>query len=405
MKQGKIYTELILWLLLAAVVCYIGSAVFRALEAPMSTVQAVEYEAGSACQVSGWVVRDETVLTTPYGITVLSRHEGERVGVGQTVATGYRSADAQARQQEIEAAEAQLAQLQYARAYDYDPANAAALDREIAERFAECGRSVQRRDLGAARSLASELKGLLLRSAAGGDGVTALDSQIQALQDELAGLRSVSGAEMQTVTAPVSGWFSGTVDGYEQILGPERLGSLTVSELQTLAPASIPEGACGRLVRSSCWYFVCAVPAELLEEVAIGEAVTASFTYGSQSSIEMRVYRLGEETEGERLLVLACEDHVQDVTLLRAQTIELVFQTYSGLRVPKTALCMDSQDRPCVYILESGRAKSKAVSILFDNGESYIVALDKSDTDNLWPGDEIILNPRDIYDGKVVTGS
>jgi len=42
------------------------------------------------------------------------------------------------------------------------------------------------------------------------------------------------------------------------------------------------------------------------------------------------------------------------------------------------------------------------VKLLLDNGESYVVELDKSSTDNLWPGDEIIVGARDLYDGKVM---
>ena len=32
----------------------------------------------------------------------------------------------------------------------------------------------------------------------------------------------------------------------------------------------------------------------------------------------------------------------------------------------------------------------------------YVVELDKSSTQNLWPGDEIIVGARNLYDGKVV---
>ena len=38
------------------------------------------------------------------------------------------------------------------------------------------------------------------------------------------------------------------------------------------------------------------------------------------------------------------------------------------------------------------------------NGESYVAALDKSSTNNLWPGDEIIVGAKDLYNGKVVSG-
>jgi len=96
MKQGKIYTKLILGLLLSAVVAYMGFALLRTLEAPLSTVRAIEYEAGTTCRVTGFVVRDETVLTSPYGITVLTRREGERVGVGQPLGRPPRGAAAAA---------------------------------------------------------------------------------------------------------------------------------------------------------------------------------------------------------------------------------------------------------------------------------------------------------------------
>jgi len=52
--------------------------------------------------------------------------------------------------------------------------------------------------------------------------------------------------------------------------------------------------------------------------------------------------------------------------------------------------------------VEGNAAAWKNVNILHDNGESYVVELDKSSTNNLWPGDEIIVGARNLYDGKVV---
>lgn len=406
MKQGKIYTKVILGLLLAAVAAYMGFALLRTLETPLSTVRAIEYEAGTTCRVTGYIVRDETVLTSPYSITVLTRREGERAGVGQAVATGYQSADAQARQWEIEAMEAELSQLQYAWSSDLDVENTAALDQELTSLFTEAAQAAVRRDLAAVEALGPRIKGLLLRRDASPERLESLGAEIDSLETELAALRGGNGAGVRTVTAPESGYFSSGADGYEQVLTPARLETLTLSELHSIAPAALPQGACGRLIRSGDWYFACAVPAGLAADLEAGDTVSASIPHGASSTMELRVVRIGgEEENGERLLILSSADYIQDVTLLRQHTAELVFHSYSGLRVPKTALVMDEQNRPSVYILEGERSKSKAVSILYDNGESYVVALDKSSTSNLWPGDEIILNPRNLYDGKVVIES
>ena len=80
----------------------------------------------------------------------------------------------------------------------------------------------------------------------------------------------------------------------------------------------------------------------------------------------------------------------------------MVFSSYTGLRVPKAAIRVTDDQRTGVYVLEGRNAVWKYVTPLHDNGETYVVVLDKSSTNNLWPGDEIIVNAPDLYDGKVV---
>ena len=98
MKEGKVYTKVILWIFLLAVVCYFGYYIFSAIYAPLTTAAAIEYEAGTGSYTTGYVVRDEAVVRSNYGITTMVVAEGERVSRGQTLATGYLNADAQQRQ-------------------------------------------------------------------------------------------------------------------------------------------------------------------------------------------------------------------------------------------------------------------------------------------------------------------
>ncbi len=403
MKQGKIYNKLIMALLLIAILCYMGYAVLQALREPMTTVQAIEYGAGAGCHSTGYVVRDETVLTSPYAITVLNRREGEKVGAGQTVATGYLTADAQDRQTQIEALSAQLQQLQYAYSYDLDLSDTASLDNEITTELAACAQYVARCDLASVSDMSPKLKGLLLRRSTDEQDLIDIHSQMENLRAQMEQLRADAGADTMVITAPVSGYFSGTADGLESVLTPARLSSLTVSELDRIAADTVSADACGRLIRSSAWYFVCAVDSSYLSDVENGDTVSVSFSNDFYATIDMRISRIGEEEDGQRLLVLGSSDYIQDVTLLREQTADIVFTSYTGLRVPKAALRMDDENQPGVFILESATEKWKPVTILYDNGESYVVALDKSSTNNLWPGDEIIVDGEDLYDGKVVS--
>ena len=402
MKQGKIYTKVILWLFLGAVVCYFGYYIFSAVYAPLTTATAIEYEAGSGSYTTGYVVREEQVVLSHYDITTLLVAEGERVSMGQSLATGYRSTDAQDRQGQIQELEHQLEQLQYAYAYSADAADQAVLDSEIQLQLEDMNQYVARRDMNSAVDRSASLKGLILRRTSSDADNAAMSQRIADLKQQLEDLRAASSADTRTVAADRSGFFSGTVDGFESVLTVDALQKLTLAQLQSLEPEEVPETAIGKIIPSSTWYYVTSVPASLLQDVRKGDALPVTFASVSNDNLTMTVERLGDEENGQQLLVLSCDRYMQDMTLLREQSADVVFSSYSGLRVPKDAIRVTEDQRTGVYILEGSAAVWKYVTLLHDNGESYVVELDKSSTDNLWPGDEIIVGGRDLYNGKVV---
>lgn len=402
MKQGKFYTKLILWIFLAAVVCYFGYAVFSTIYAPLTTVTAIEYEAGTGSYTTGYVVRDESVVRSAYGITALLVSEGERVSRGQALATGYRDESAQARQAELEALEEQLEQLTFASSYSADAAGQAVLEAEISAQLTDMSQYLARGDMNSVRDRSANIKGLVIRRMSTEEENAALDQQIADLQTEIAALQADASYDTTLVAASKSGTFSGTVDGYETVLTLDFLDTVTVSSLAEVQPIDPPEDAVGRLIAGSTWYYVTVVPADQTAGVESGDQVPVTFASQFYESIPMTVERLGEEQQGERIIVLSCDKYMQDATLLRQQSADIVFTSYAGLRVPKEAIRVDEDGQVGVYILEGSNASWKSVNILHDNGETYVVELDKSSVNNLWPGDEIIVTGRDLYDGKVV---
>ncbi len=402
MKQGKFYTKLILWIFLAAVVCYFGYYIFRTIYAPLVTTTAIEYEAGTGSYTTGFVVRDESVVSSRYDITNLVVAEGERVSRGQILATGYLNADAQERQMQIESLENQLEQLQYAASYSNDAAGQALLDAEIQTQLINMSRNVARRDLNSARDSSAALKGLTLRRMSAMDDEDTLSERIEELQEQLSQLNTVSSIDTTVVTANRSGYFSGTVDGYETVLTVDVLGKLTVDSFNALSPLDVDKSAVGKIMNGDTWYYVTVVPSGELEGMAVGDKVPITFTSQFYNSLSMTISRIGKDENGSRVLVLSCSYYMQDVTLLRQQSADVVFTSYTGLRVPKEAIRVNENAQAGVYVLEGNNAVWKSVNILYDNGESYVVELDKTSTAHLWPGDEIIVEAKNLYDGKVV---
>ena len=401
MKQGKSYFTVILWILLAAIAAYFGYNVVSSLYAPLMTATVTPYEAGAGYYASGFVVREEELLYSQYGTTVLNCAEGAHVAANDTVATGYRSEDAKTRQTRIDELSGQIEQLQYAWSAVSSVYDQAALDADIAGDLAQLSRYLALRDMNSVSDLSPELKGLILRRTGSDSDSGSLQARISTLQAELETLEAQSAGDTSAILAGKAGTFSAAVDGYESVLTPERLMEITVAEFESVQPDETDANAIGRLVTSATWYYACVVPASELSGVEEGDRATLTFARDYYQPVTMRVARLGGNEAGSRLLVLSSDRALQNVTLLRQQSAEIVFTSYSGLRVPKSAVRVEN-GQTGVYILEGTLAKWKPITILHDTGESYVVTLDTSSTNNLWPGDELIINAKNLYDGKVV---
>ena len=323
------------------------------------------------------------------------------MGIGQVVATGYSNEDAQEHQRNIDQLNEQLDQLEYAK--DATPgADMSDLESQLSKDIIDFAKQVAKGDMGGGLENEDAIKGAVVRLHADSDDLLAVDGQISLIKSQLETLMRQSSSNSSPILAPCSGHFSGTVDGFEEILAPSELGSITVSELENMTPAPIANTAFSRLIVSPMWYYVTVVPSEYIADLVIGDSVRVTFSNNFTEPLNMDISRKGEDENGQSILVVESSNYMHQMCVLREQSADIMFDIKKGLRVPKSALYMNQESKPGVYILESTTAKWKSVEILYDTGESYVVKLDDSNTDNLWAGDELIVGADDLFDGKVV---
>ena len=400
-KRGTVYLGVTALFVALTMGLYLLAGLLNWLDKPMETVRAVPYATGVGVYATGYVIRDEQVIRSDAPITSLQLAEGQKTAAGQTVAVTYATGDAQNRQTEMDRDEELLRQLQYAlSAGTYEKA---ALDAEIRQRLTDSAILLGRGDLAAVRAGGPELKGLVLRSEADMATMDLVDRRVKELTATLETRRVTAGGDTRAIAAESSGYFSGSVDGLEDVLTPARLESLTAKELESLtAEPARPDGAVGKIVRGDNWYF--AVPATQSELAAarVGATADVRFARDLDRDLKMEIVMISPPKDGKCVLVLRCGDYLQDVTTMRRQSADIVFETYEGLRVPKSAVHVNEDGTVGVYVLETTSVRFKPVQILYEGDESYIVAQDQTSTANLWPGDEMIQNEKEIYNGKVV---
>lgn len=206
--------------LLAAIALYFAAQGYFALTDPFTTTLVYQSSAEDTIDVSGWLVRDEEVLSGESGTVRHEVSEGERVGKGQTVATVYSGSDALDTVQQIEAKELQLQQLQFALSSYLNPDATLKLDGSITESLLSIRRSLSGGDYDDAADQTAQLKAAILKRSHTYSSGEEIEADIATVQGELSALRSsLSGA--RTVTAEHSGTYSAACDGYESLLTPE----------------------------------------------------------------------------------------------------------------------------------------------------------------------------------------
>lgn len=266
----------------------------------------------------------------------------------------------------------------------YDQAQ---LDKQISESLISLNQYVCRRDMNSAGDLISELKGMVLRRSSSDADSASLQEQIDAAERELETLQEQSASDTKAVTVSAPGYFSGTVDGYESVLTVDALETMTAQDYPSIAPETPDSEAIGQAdPRRHVVLRDAGAGRADAKDVEAGDPVQVTFARDFYVPITMTVRRIGGNEAGYRLLVLESDEYMQNVTMLRQQSADVVFASYSGLRVPKDAVRVNENGKTGVYILEGAVARWKPINILHDNGESYVAALDKSSTNNLWPG-------------------
>lgn len=408
MKQSPFVTKLAMFFLFIAVVAYLLTAAWQHLFNPFTTVLAYGDSYDDAAKATGWLVREETVLPAGNGIVVIVPDEGERLGVGQTVAFSYRDEAALERRQTIRTLELEQEQLEYSLRQGDSTAQAGKLDEDIYSAMNALHAAGSNQNFAGLDDQILLLKSMVFRreySRTTGQ-TTDLSTLAASVSAQIASLQSASVQDTTSITVDRSGIYSGLVDGYEDIFTPSAITDLTVSGLSALAAASPrPDSASvGKLITASKWYFTAALSEADADRLIEGATVMVAFTRDFSGDIPMRVEHLSKPEDGKVAAVLSSTRNLSDITLLRKQTVDIVFSRQNGIRVPKKALRVQSDGATGVYVIAGVTAEFKQVVILAE-GEDYYLLASVAGADPgrvLRAGDEVILAAADLYDGKVV---
>ncbi len=422
--------KVVMTLFFAAIILYMGGAAWRGLRDPYPTVQAYTYVVEDTMEATGYLVRQEQVIHgwaiqaegTEATVRLLPS-EGEKIAAGTTVALLYSDGAAMERSQRLEMLEAEAAQLREAITAG-ENGQGEQIGRKVTSSMVALRRAVEAGDFTRLESQVGTFKSAVYQQAQRYGNGDDLAAALTAAQNEINTLRALTPQEGVRVTVPQSGIFSGQVDGYETVLVPEITEGVTSSLLDSLESRAVEEdsSALGKLITNSQWYFIFSLGEEQAKRLTVGRAVPVRFSRDWSGTVDMTVERISLPENGRVAVVLSTRKFLSETTLLRRQTVELIFDSQMGIRVPLGAVRVEEQtetDKESgetrtvqvtgVYVQVGAFAEFKPVTVLAQGEDYYMVRPllpENADTVQqklaLRAGDSVIIASEEIWDGKVI---
>ena len=392
--------KLMSFVIVLFVLLYMGYHLLDFINNPVVVINPMMQTSEETMSIDGYFIRDEIVLTRGQGVVNLHVDEGTRVGTGQLLASLYGDMGDLEHNARIYALQSRLDMLRTMRDQADTITDAGALDRLLHSQMAEIAHAV---DAGATHELAGqsqELRRLLFLREYTFEDTAAINVMITDAEDELSRLQAMRRANETNITNTLPpAFFSAYVDGFESVLRPADLHNVTVASMRSwpnLRQTVDGERTLGKLVPSFHWYFAAIVPFDAAQRLG---NETVRFTQGLWATVNMQAIRIGGYEDGMSVVIFRSRENMEGTIRARRQSADIIFRTHSGLRIPKTALHLNSYGEPGVFTLLAGTAHWNPVEIVFAGEAYYLLYFNRQNPRALRETDEVIIGAG-LYDGK-----
>lgn len=334
MKKTDTLIKIMTGCVLLAMVAYLSVYLARRVLDPTQTAVAVEASVSASSTMSGLVLRDELILRSEEQYIDLVVDDGEKVAAGQTVAVAYSSEDALARATDLDTLSRQIEEVSGA-LKEAEVITAGNREESVYAALTDLSVAVRGGELAGVDAQESALASLLFPA----EETSATEEYLSQLQQAYDSLAQTAAGDTTAITVGQGGTFSTVVDGYEGV-GVDYVTELGPSALRELINADriLPEDAIGKLIPSFRWYYAAIMNAEDAEHLVAGRTVQMSFGRYYGEEITAEVEYVGRAEGREQLVLFSMDRGFQEMLTVRSVSAEVVYTSYSGLRVPLTGL-------------------------------------------------------------------
>lgn len=409
MKHKKITSLKKFYIILSLIlVVFVGYQVFRAMFVPLETQTAVMDTAYDTIDTNAFIVRNEVLMenSAKSGVLLANVQEAGRVNKGGNVMLVFQN-DTQARnytkklelQTELEYYES-LSMQSVGEAGGID-----ALDSLIFEKLNDTVRGINSVNLLELSGLGNAVQDAITRRQLVTGTKIDFSSKMKEIQAEIAALDKAGTKPVSTIPSTEAGYYSAKVDGYESVIDYRKVEELTTKDVENALKAKPQQStnAIGKMIYDFDWYFVCEVDAARARELKDGQSVSVAVESSAMDAIPAVIMSRNNVSIGAEKSVLVLKSSLMNSELnnLRKEKVQIRLKSYNGLRVNKKAIRV-VDGKKGVYVLIGNTVRFRKVEELY-SAESYVIAkLDNMDRSSVQLYDQVIVEGKDLHDGKTV---
>lgn len=412
-KKKKSFKGRAVKCLAAAVLIYLALSIIFGMHSGVTTVIALNGTVKESVVADGYVFRSQSVINSPAsGYMECRVSDGERVSKGEVVGYIYTGEYDAERASEMQSINERIEYLENSSAAASTYAgNSVLVEQKIASAARKLSDASKERSFKDMPERLNELNLLIERKSVMESGNTVeREEAVTQLKNRLSELESASSGARIAVTAETGGVFTAKIDGLESELTVENAFNITPSYLkeldsrQILRNDSVTEGQpmC-KTVDNYEWYFGTVMDYEDAKDLKVGQRVEMNFYDSSSSSVYGNIERISEEEKGKVAVTVYANRYIEGIYASSRASAEITTTGAEGIKLPVKSLHVND-GRTGVYVLRLGVARFVPVNIRYKNEEWAIVssAAESGDEYRLQIYDEVIVNAKNLDDGKVV---
>ena len=400
-KRNKIIAGIIALIIIG----YLAYTIYLLIKEPTDIFTVEEGNVSQEETEIGYIIRDEQVVkgeNYKNGIEQILT-EGEKAAKGESIFRYY-SQNEDTLKKQIAELDEKIQEVMTSQTNRYT-SDVKLIENQIDEKVQELNKTT---DIAKLTEYKKEINELVTKKANIIGEKSPSGSYLKQLQDHRTSLENELNSGAEYITAPESGIVSYKVDGLEETLTPENFSTLSKEYLESLnlktGKIIATSDESGKIINNFECYIATISDSEEAKNAKIGDDVKIRLS--NNAEIDAEIVYLSQENENENLLVLEIDEQIEELTNYRKISFDLIWWSYSGLRVPNQAI-VEQDGLHYVVRNRAGYLSKILVNVKMQNEKYAIVSnyeteelqeLGLTDTQiannkSLYMYDEILLNP------------